>query len=516
MEDILRQLHAYVHGMWRFRWWGLVVAWIVGVASAVGIYLMPDKYQSTARIYVDTQSVLRPLMHGLAVQPNIKEQVAMLSRTLITRPNVEKLITMADLDLGIHNKDQRENLISRLSSELKIEGTGRDNLFTLSYKTTDPQRARRVVQALVSLFVESGLVSKRQDANDARRFIEEQIQIYEKKLSDAENRMKEFRLKHMMTVGDGARDYVGRISDEIEQVNQARLELSEAENSRDALKKQMAEAKNAPPPPVATMALDATPELDSRIESLKQNLDSMLLRYTDEHPDVVNARRVIKELEEQKRKEIESRRAEGTDKAAAGAAAVNPVVQQMEMVLAQAEAKVASLQARVAEHEKRLEGLRAQAQLRPEVEAEMAQLNRDYAINKSNYEALVSRRESATMSAEMGAQGGVADFRLIDPPTLPTSPSAPNRVLLMPLAGLVSLLIGMVVSFLVSQLRPSFGDGRSLRDITGLPVLGTVSLVPDPGRRRRERRGLFAFVGGVGGFVGAMVMMTVTVHLLQG
>ncbi|MDX9838707.1 MAG: Wzz/FepE/Etk N-terminal domain-containing protein, partial [Azoarcus sp.] len=190
MEELVRQLVGYLRDMWRFRWWGLAMAWIVGAVGGVVIYTMPDKYESSARVFVDTQSILRPLMSGLAVQPNVDQQIAILSRTLISRPNVEKLITMADLDLGVKNAAEREELILTLSKGLQIRGTGRDNLFTLAYADEHAERAQRIVQALVSLFVESGLGGKRQDSDTARRFIEEQIKNYEQKLVDAENRLK--------------------------------------------------------------------------------------------------------------------------------------------------------------------------------------------------------------------------------------------------------------------------------------------------------------------------------------
>jgi polysaccharide chain length determinant protein (PEP-CTERM system associated) len=196
MEELVSQITGYLRGMWRFRWWGLALAWIVGIVAGVVIYKMPDKYESSARVFVDTQSVLRPLMAGLAVQPNVDQQIAMLSRTLISRPNVEKLITMADLDLGVNTPEQRVALITQLSKDLRIGSADRTNLFTLSYADTRPERAQRVVQSLLSLFVESGLGSKRQDADAARRFIEEQIRGYEQKLTEAENRVKEFRLRN--------------------------------------------------------------------------------------------------------------------------------------------------------------------------------------------------------------------------------------------------------------------------------------------------------------------------------
>ncbi|MFB1029831.1 MAG: Wzz/FepE/Etk N-terminal domain-containing protein, partial [Thauera sp.] len=172
MEELVTQITSYLRGMWRYRWWGMALAWIVGVVAGLVIYQMPDKYESSARVYVDTQSVLRPLMAGLDVQPNIDQQITMLSRTLISRPNVEKLINMADLDLGVNTTEEREALITRLSRDLRIGSSDRNNLFMLSYADTRPERAQRVVQSLLSLFVESGLGGKRQDADAARRFIE--------------------------------------------------------------------------------------------------------------------------------------------------------------------------------------------------------------------------------------------------------------------------------------------------------------------------------------------------------
>ncbi len=201
MEELVTQIVGYLRGMWRYRWWGLALAWVVGIVGGMVIYTMPDTYESRARIYVDTDSVLRPLMSGLAIQPNVGQQVEMLSRTLISRPNVEKLITMADLDLSVRTPEERERLINNLMSELRIGAERGTNLFSLSYADTRPEQAQRVVQSLMSLFVESGLGGKRQDTDAARRFIEEQIIGYEQKLNEAENRLKDFRLRNMALLG---------------------------------------------------------------------------------------------------------------------------------------------------------------------------------------------------------------------------------------------------------------------------------------------------------------------------
>ena len=514
MEELVTQITSYLRGMWRYRWWGMALAWIVGVVAGLVIYQMPDKYESSARVYVDTQSVLRPLMAGLAVQPNIDQQITMLSRTLISRPNVEKLINMADLDLGVNTTEEREALITRLSRDLRIGSSDRNNLFMLSYADTRPERAQRVVQSLLSLFVESGLGGKRQDADAARRFIEEQIQTYEQKLTEAENRVKEFRLRNMGVLGDGAQDYISQIGAMTAQLQQAQLEQREAMNGRDALQRQLVGEEPVLLPQAPSQSAVSVPEIDGRIDVLRRSLDELLLRYTDKHPDVTGTRRLIEELEAQKRTQVEAMQAAGGSQF--GALDANPYFQQMKLALAQAESRVASLNARVAEFQSRLDQLRERARLVPEVEAELAQLNRDYAVHKTNYDALVARRESANIAVEMNTQTGVADFRVIDPPTLATKPSAPNRLLLIPVAGLIGLIAGFALTFLISQLRPAVVDPRGLREVTGLPVLGTVSMLTTPERRSARRRGLLAFGAGLFAYVGMVVAAVVALQLIQG
>ena len=227
------------------------------------------------------------------------------------------------------------------------------------------------------------------------------------------------------------------------------------------------------------------------------------------------ARKLIEELEAQKSQEIQIRRKTmGNGPAMAGAGA-SPVMQQMKIALGEAEANVASLKARVSEYESRVQQLAAASRMLPQLETEYTQLNRDYDVNKKNYDALVARRESATMAVEMGATSGVADFRLIDPPTVPAKPSAPNRLLLMPGAGVLALLLGAAVSFLISQIRPIFTDTQVLREVTGLAVLGAVSMIADPDRMRVQRRGRIVFLGGVGALVGLFGAMTVWLLLAR-
>ena len=524
MEELISQLTSITRGMWKFRWAGLVVAWVVGLLGAVVAFKIPDRYEAMARIFVDTQSILKPLMSGLAVQPNVDQQVTMLSRTLISRPNIEKLVRMADLDLKSESKSQQETLIETLMKNIEIKSTGRDNLYSLTYVDPDKDKSKRVIQSMVSIFVESSLGASRKDTDSAKVFLDEQIKTYEAKLEEAETRLKDFRLRNLdMQTGDG-KDSATRLSEIGQQLETAKLELREAENARDAARKQLEGGGVAAAGtggmdllqgPAAGTAPVSTPEIDVRIEAQKRSLDGLLQRYTEQHPDIVSARRMIADLESQKKREVaELRKAAVAAPVVVSGSNSSLAVQEMTKLMATAEVQVASLKARVGEYQSRFAQARALSRTSPQIEAEAAQLNRDYAIVKKNYEDLVSRRQSAVMSGDLDMASGVVDFRLIDPPRVSPRPVSPNRLLLLPAALVVALAAGLFTAFAASQLRPVYNDAQELRVKTGLPLLGVVSIILDDGERKREGAYRMRFYLGSGGLLASYLVAMVTVSIL--
>ena len=188
----------------------------------------------------------------------------------------------------------------------------------------------------------------------------------------------------------------------------------------------------------------------------------------------------------------------------------------MKVSLAEAEATVASLRARVAEYDAQYRRSLDVMRTAPQIEAELAQLNRDYDVHKKNYEALVGRRESASLTGELESTAGVADFRLIDPPRASTTPVAPNRMLLLPGALLIGLAAGLGFSFVASQLRPVFFDGRVLREVTGLPVLGAVSRLNDVKETARQKRRTRLFLLGFFGLIALYASGILAYALISG
>jgi polysaccharide chain length determinant protein (PEP-CTERM system associated) len=303
-----------------------------------------------------------------------------------------------------------------------------------------------------------------------------------------------------LQTGEG-KSSVDRLSELSTVLSSSRLALREAENSRDALRRQIIgeEPVLLPEAPGADSGV-SLPEIDGRIDIQKRNLDALLQRYTDQHPDVVGTRRLIKDLEEQKRQELVARKKFAAANPTSSVSN-NPVYQQLKVSLAESEANVASLRARVAEYDERYKRSVNQLKTMPQIEAEFTQLNRDYEIHKKNYEQLVTRRESAELSGDLESAGSVADFRLIDPPRASPNPVAPNRLLLLPAGLLIALAAGLFAAFVASQVRPVFFDGKALRDATGLSLLGTISLIPNEARHLKEKASLRRFLIATTGLV---------------
>ena len=496
MDELWGQIATTVRAMWMYRRMAMALAWLVAVIGVAVVLVMPDYYQASARVFVDTQSILRPLMVGIAVQPNIEQQVGMLSRTLLSRPTIERLIRTTDLDLGSQTKAQNDATVDKVTKSISIKTTGRDNLYTLAYTDQSPEVAQRVVQTLLTIFVESSLGATRQDSDSARRFLDDQIKSYEAKLTQAEGQLKEFKLRNIELQSQNGLDSAGRAAEVGSLLSQARLELREAESARLAASRQLEALRSSLRQPVSAQSalVVQTPEIDARIDVQRRSLDTLLQRYTEEHPDVANARRLIRELETQKRRDIEDLQRRAHANPNDPLVQNNPAVQELSRLYATAEVQAASLRARVAEYEGRASRVHEQLKVAPRLEAELAQLNRDYTIHHKNYTDLVGRRESAFMSGQLENTSNVAEFRVIDPPRVNPKPVAPNRVMLLPVSLVVALGAGLALAFAMSQLRPVFFDGSGLRHAFGLPLLGVVESIPDPQVLKSEASSLRRFI----------------------
>jgi polysaccharide chain length determinant protein (PEP-CTERM system associated) len=491
MQDVIEQILSYLRGIWRQRWYALLVAWSVCIAGWAFVMHMPDQYQATTRVQVDTYSMLQPLLNDMTVPIAAPERVRQLQQTILARPNLEKVIRSSDLDLKATNETEFEELIKDLEDNIQFRRAGNNDLYSISYHADDPTMAKRVVQSLLNLFIEQALGDSRQDTDSAQRFLDRQIEEYAQRLADSENRLKEFKRKNLGLMPEQGKDYYQRLQEARQAVEEAELELRQSENLATELRRQLQGEDPTFGMVTAPKVSANIPELDGRISRLQQQLDELSTRFTDKHPDVVNTRNRIAELETQKQEAIKA----GGGFTNSGPLDTNPVYQQLKISVSEADARSASLRTKVADYRNRADALDKKVFVLPQVEAELAQLNRDYDVTKENYDKLIQKREQARISQDRDQNTSDVKFQVIDPPRVPPEPAGPNRALLLSgvLAGAVGA--GFAVALLISQILSTFDNPKLLMQAMEVPVLGTVSMVLSPRAESIRRMKNWVFLG---------------------
>lgn len=499
MNDSFEQMFGYIRSIWRRRWIVLALAWMVAIAGWVWVYLLENRYEAQARVYVDTQSLLRPLLSGLAVQPNTAQQVAMMTRTLASRPNLEKVARMTDLDLRAKTPQQQEALYTGLAAAIRLQGTERENLYTIAYQNTSGDVAKRVVQALLTIFTESSLGGARKDISNTQKFIDDQLKAYEAKLLEKEKQLEDFKRRNVGTMPGQGGDFYGKLNEMNVALEQAKLELEEASNRKKQLMQQLDDQEE-----VLSMPMPGGPvssALDGRISALQTQLDSLRLRYTDLHPEISRTKQLIARLEEQKKQEEDLQKA----KPQGAIKAQNPVYQQLSIAIAEADANMASLRARVSQMQNKRNELFHAVDRIPQIEGEYTQLMRDYDVFKKNYADMLARRETAILSGEVESKTDVVEFRVIDPPRVPSKPAWPNRPMLVVAVPFAGIGFGIAVAFLLGQMRPSIDNRNQLKELTDYPLLGMVTMIQTDEARRQRQRSNWTFAAGSFGLLLALL-----------
>lgn len=501
MREQLLELLSQIRSAWRFRWTAVWVAWGVAVVGWAVVATLPNNYEARAKVFVDAESVLRPLLQGLAVNTDVMNQVNMMSRVLMSRPNLEKVAQETDLALRATTPESFQRMIDTLPQRIGLNG-GSGNVFAITFQDRDPQMAYRVVKTLVDTFVESAIGVKREDQSGAQRFLEEQIREYEKKLSEAEDRLAEFKKNNIGLMPGETGDYYQRRQAAADALEQLRSQLRLAEQRREELARQLQGEEptfglftgNA-----GRGGARATPS-DSRIAEYQRQIDQLLLEYTPQHPRVIALQETIEQLKKQKGTVDETPAPVETDPArmAARALDINPVYQNMKINLSQAELEVVELRNKIAQQQAIVNDLQGKVNTIPEVEAQLARLNRDYEVNRAQYQALLQRLESARLSEQAEDSREQVKFRIIEPAAVPLVPLGPNRPLLTTVVFVLALGAGAFAAVVRGMLKPVFMDKVSLANVSGIPVLGTITFATVmSGSRSNDLRRWMASAGGL-------------------
>ncbi len=501
MQESITLLLIQIRMIWRFRWLALCLATLVSFVGWIGVMALPDQFEVSTKVFLDTSSMLRPLLKGLAADNRMQEDSArMMQRTLLVRPNLEAVARKTDLDLKAKTPEEFEALLNGLAKRIVVSGTSRDNIFVISYKHSDPELANKVVEAILNLFVERSLGKSRQDTGKTKLFIDKQIAEYESRLTAAESRLKEFKQQNVGMMPQDGQTYYSRMQAAASNFSSAKLALEEATRRRDEFKRQIEGVEPLFETEIGvqnTRAFIKHP-LDGRIAALETQIDQLLVQYTEKHPDVVSSKGIMEGLKKQREEDIKNNPPPAPVQSESSGQSENQVYQEISLALGNAEAEVAALAARSKEYSRREQELRKLVDTIPRIEAELARLNRDYEVNKRNYDELVKRRESLSISEQASQTSDSVKFNIIEPPRVPLVPTGPNRPLFSTVVIIAGLGLGAGLAWLLAILRPTIYTKEEIEQLFQIPVIGTVTRIWTPAEVFRRRVDVFAFTfGGV-------------------
>lgn len=474
MNELTQTVLLTLHGLWRFRWQSLLIAWAIAVAGWAVVWVLPNSYEARARVYVDRDTVLKPLLQGLAVGTDVTNDVRAVQTALLSKPNLERVARETGLDARSKNASQHDYLLGGLSRQIKLATEG-EGTYSIRYADADREMAQRVVKTLLATFVEDTLGIKRADSSSAQQFLLDQIHEYEGRLRTAEERLAEFKRTNVGQMPGQGGDYYTRLQTSLEQLETLRAKYRQISERRNELARQI-EGEEPTFGILASGAAGPIGPYDARIAELKGKLEALRIEYTDKHPEVISIQETISRLEAEKKSAPKATGLASPDPAKRALATLdmNPVYQNMKISLSLADADLAEMRGQISAIEATVAQLRQRVDTIPKVEAELAQLNRDYEVNRAQYTQLVQRLESARISQQADQSTDKVKFRIVEPPTAPLHPTSPNRPVLMTMIFLVSVGAALMSAYLLAQLRPAFGSREQFERITGITMLGSV------------------------------------------
>jgi polysaccharide chain length determinant protein (PEP-CTERM system associated) len=506
MDGLYEQARIAVYSVWRRRWLALAVAWGLCLVGWLAVALIPNSYESRARVFAQMQSIL-PDKIGITAAER-QSDLLRVKQTLTSTENLEKVVRRTELNLLVGSERDLAAQVAKLRENIKITAQ-QDNLFEISATSgvagfSNAQNAKvsaGVVQNLLDLFVEENLSGDRAETGQTLGFLDEELRRRERALQEAEQRRVDFETKFMgMLPGEGSisqRMAAARM--ELANIDQ---QLMSAQGSLNAIRGQMAGV----PASISTPSLGgggSTGYATAQLAALEASLSQARAKgWTDNHPDVVTTRQQIARLKPQAQAERSANPGGG-----GSISTPNPAFTSLRAMAAEKEAQAAAAMARKAQIEAAMQQLASKQAEEPGVVAEQARLNRDYEVLKRQYDKLLEDREQVRLRSDVQSKTDAIDFRIIDPPSRPNVPVAPNRPLLLSVILVVALAAGAGAAFAKAQIQTTFPTQSRLEQVTGLPVLGSVGEVMNAERSAIHKQRLRWFAGAGGALAGAYALL---------
>jgi len=501
MNSLYNEVLAALHSIWHRRWLALGVTWTVCLLGWLVVALIPNSYESRARIFVQLDDALAEQV-GIGVADR-KRDIERIRQTLTSAVNLEKVVRSTSLGHTVESPKQMEATVLALAEDIKVLSE-QENLFEItavagrgSFSDTENARlVQNIVQKMIDIFREENLSGNRSEMAETMEFVSQQLAQREKELETAERRRLAFEAKHPEMIQGGAVN-LQRLESTRTELRDIEADLAAAQSAVAAISGQLAGTPRSLPGGAMGTA-------SSSLAAAQASLASMRARgLTDSHPDVISAKNQIATLKVAAKAETSR-----------GGGINNPAYTSLLSIKAEREANLMALQSRRAALQSEQATLKARQINNPEIAAEAQRINRDYDVLRRQYDELLQDREELRLRGEVKTEREAVKFEVIDPPTTPLAPAAPNRPLLLFGVLIVGIGAGCAAAFGISKLRSTFSTTSGLERATGLPVLGAVSQTVTETAKAAAKKRLKYFYG-ASAALGAAFVLLLAVEFIQ-
>lgn len=511
LHEIYQQIKSVTYGIWRKRWYMMVATWLVCLTGWGLVATLPYRYESSAQIYVDTDSILPSIVKDLSVEVDVAKRIDVVKKTLVTRSNLEKIIRRSEyLERLAANEGALNQLVATMQDDIRVISLD-GSMYRIQYeiddrRLSDRQRAevaRNVVNNLLAFFLEGGADGGDAGNKNAQKFIDDQIEDYAARLNAAETAHAKFKQDNIEFIG-GQQSFLTRHDQAKESLRETRNKIGELNVTLRTLQEQIQNVPATIQTAVSSRSRGGGDDdpLQSRISELEKTLDKLrTLGYTNRHPDVVNVIRQLDTLKAEAKDKQEEVAAELAASASAGRKSnsstetPNRLYEQLMFNIIDTTTQVKTLEQREIEQQKLVAEMEEKAKRVPEIEAQESQLLRDFKQVRDRYQEFLSRKQDLQLSIDVTDSSESVSLRIVEQPNLPTRPSGPPRLLFMSGMLVFALMTGVGFALVLSVLRPVVLTVEQLRMQFDLNILGNVSRSLSEEETRQRSMELLMFAG---------------------
>ena len=473
--DIAKQ---YLNLILKKRVLFVVTAIAIITASVIFSYVLPKKYEVQSTVFIE-RNVISDLVKGIAITPSMEDRLRVMIYSMKSRNLLVRVVKALDMDLKIENQAEMAETIKDFQDNTSIEvKKGREgmDLFIISYRDKDPQFARDYVNTLVKLYIEGELSGKRDEAYGANTFLSEQIGFFKNKLDKTDAEILNFRREKGIFVSTDERRIVSEIKNAEEKLEELKSLKMELEAKKNSMAKQLKDGN--------AYAV-VSPEGITPVSSLQEKLDSLLINYTEDYPDVIRVRAEIEASKKESAGETED--SDASQDRSTEMLNINPVYQDLNTELVKVKADFAAITAKENYLKKLIESKKSYLRDIPAEKKKLADMERQKVLDSKIYGELILRLGQSEVSKQMEVQDKGATFNIIDPAVLPTKHVSPNRVMIIIIGIFAGLAGAFGLVFLMDNMDSSVKTVDVLKTL-GLPVLAVIPAINNAEDINRERK----------------------------